>query len=226
MAVVVASLTLASSSAFASSFPDVQVRAKCEAELKPTLIQVSVKPQELQYDFSKSLAELTQRSKKKQTGRQTLGLTETTVRLSTERAYATLKKPNGMGCLRPSLEVTLSASPQTIFIAREFPKGSCAFNEIMAHELRHARVNQSHTEAVARQLKAELDQVFGQQIFYGNVAELTQQFKDAWDKQWLPRIDQQLKASEAQHREIDSPQEYARNNTMCDGEVPRMLRKR
>jgi hypothetical protein len=175
------------------------------------------------YDFSKSVAELTQRRKQKSDRWQTLGLTETVVRLSTKRGYATLKMPSGMGCLRPSLEVTLSTSPQTIFVAREFPKGSCAFNEIMAHELRHAAVNQRHAESVARKLKAELDQVFGQQIFYGDVQQLTQQFKQAWDREWVPRINKQLGESEAQHRQIDSPEEYARNNTMCGGELPKRL---
>lgn len=215
---------LAPATSWSNEQPSRELRTQCEQRLAETVVRVVSQPSDVVYDFSKSVQELTRMSPAAHGARWTLGLARARMRVATKWSVSSLTFEQGRGCLRPSLTVTLSAGPQTVYVAREFPRGTCAFDEIAAHELRHVKANQEHLERVADRYQAEMAQFFGQRIFYGNVQALQKQLEQAVSEHWTRRILDELDQVDAHHRRIDSVEEYARNETMCDGEVPRRLR--
>lgn len=106
------------------------------------------------YDFGQSIAELTHLSKIGQARTdfrdyEILGLHSRDIDLSLERDVGTAISSVGgkicAGFADSDVRLTLLA---TIYVANEFPKGSCLYDEVLAHEERHHKV--------ARTLFAEL----------------------------------------------------------------------
>lgn len=89
-------------------------------------------------------------------------------------------------------------------VASEFPPGGCAYARVMNHELTHVRIHRD----IARQFRA-LDYPWGPGA---NSADLL-----AYAKQELDRL---MRAQAL----FDSPEEYARNHTLCGGEIARLVK--
>lgn len=200
--------------------------ADCERQLPATAINVVASPSEVKYDFSKGVAELTTRPTMfREGGAHTLGLTEATFRLDVSwKGDILMDSLSRIGCTRPRVTVELKVGPQQVFVAREFPQNSCAFWEIAKHELRHVNANQAQAEKVATVLQDALRTAFGNRVFYGNPDELKAAFTNTLENDWMPWTKDQFSQVEKAHAAIDTPDEYARNNTMCNGEVPAALR--
>lgn len=126
---------------------------------------------------------------------------------------------SGMQLGHVVVETKLSVLPQTICrgvvvqldyikpvlrVAREMPPGSCAYARVMAHEQTHVRI---HRE-IARRFR-ELNYPWGSGE--GSAAIL------AYAKQELDRL---MQAQEL----FDSPEEYAKNFSVCDGEISRLVK--
>jgi hypothetical protein len=200
----------------------------CQEQLPPSVVTVTTAPSAIRYDFSKSVRDLshTMSYHKSAPGSNTLGLTVTEMKFASKWAWSTLPGPAGQSCVRASVAVTVSGDPQTIFVAKEFPQGSCAFNEIVKHELRHAQASQSHLERVADYYQKAIGDAFGQTILYGDAGQLKAHVQDALQGKWMPQIKADLAKVSYLHAQIDTPQEYARNNTICNGEIPQRLQQR
>ncbi|PNG50181.1 MULTISPECIES: hypothetical protein [unclassified Variovorax] len=181
-------------------------------------------PSEVVYEFGMGAQELTRKAPLGGAAHITLGLTQANFQLSSSWEGQTLvDRATGLACARPKVKVQVQVGPQCVTVAKEFPKGTCAFWEIAEHELRHVKANQAHAERVADELKAALSRSFGNRVFYGTPGELRVVFTENLKSQWLPWGKSRFDGVKAAHRQIDSLAEYARNNTMCDGEVPRAL---
>lgn len=202
--------------------------ASCEARLPLTRIRVRSLPSSVTYNFSSSAEQLTSRPDNTMArGLTTLGLTESVFQLEVSAGSTKLvNSATGQACMRPQLNITVQVGPQRVSVAREFPQGTCAFNEIVQHELRHVYANQAQLERTADQLEQTLKAKFGNQVFYGTDAELTRAFSDNIKTAWIPWGQAKYLEGRRAHETIDSPAEYARNNTMCGGIVPRVLASR
>lgn len=200
---------------------------QCEAQLKPTQIRVVALPSEIRYDFTPSMTQLTERgTRQKQLGQVVLGLTEVALRSNAEWGGNYLvDSKTGRACMRPNLKLSFDVNPQRVSVAREFPRGTCAFQEIVKHELRHVEANQAQLERTAQMMQGELTRFFGQKVFYGTSDTLRAQLEQAIRTSWLPLAQADLDRVGAAHNAIDSPAEYGRNRTMCDGAVVTALRK-
>lgn len=215
------------SQALAQTVPSPEFKASCEARLPPTKIRVTSLPSSVVYDFSLSVDDITARAHHTAAqGNVTLGLTEAAFQLNVSTQSSKLVSTAGMACMRPTIEVTVQVGPQRVFIGREFAQGSCAFNEIAKHELKHVYANQAQLERTAQLLEKALQQQFGNQVFYGVDGQLNKAFVDGIKANWIPWGQARFKEGDTVHQAIDSPQEYARNNTMCEAEVPRILQSR
>lgn len=199
---------------------------QCELRLPNTRVEVTALPGKLTYDFSRSMAGLTNSAARQRTlGQVVLGLTESKVETNMAWGNNLLLDPEGKGsCMRPTLRLTLNI-PQVVSVAREFPRGSCAYNDIMRHELLHVQANQAHAEATALYLQKELTQFFGNKVFYGDEAELLAQLREAITQSWLPLVKTKMDEVNRQHNLIDSPAEYAKNEFVCGGAISREIRQ-
>lgn len=214
---------LMSAPALAQS-PSAQWQAACEAQLPPTAIEVKTEPAPIRFRKDRSVADLMQVQRLPQGNAYTLGLTE--MQLGTRIHYRspTLTHPREKAvCTRPNIVVTLSLDPHVVSVADAFEEGSCAHRHILAHEMRHVQVNQHTLDSTAARLLDGLKSSFGNKVYYGTAAELQERFTRHIQDQWLPWVDAQMKHTLQRHREIDTPEEYARNRTVCGGEIARTL---
>jgi hypothetical protein len=198
---------------------------ECARRLSPTEIRVVALPSAVQYTFATSMAQLTRRGTRQHSlGQVVLGLTEATLRSQLAWGANYLVEPGtGRACMRPHLTLAFNVAPQLVSVAREFPKGSCAFGEIATHELRHVYANQAQLEATAAVMQKELTSFFGQKVFYGQQKVLQAQLAEALNTTWMPLAQAELGKVDAAHNAIDSPEEYARNQTRCDGAIARTV---
>lgn len=195
----------------------------CETNLPATQIEVVSEAPALVYDFSKSVRDLTQR---KSFGARalTLGLTER--KLVTELQINSPSKSHRwepVMCTRPSVTVTLSLAPHTVFVGTEFPQDGCAFSAILKHEQRHVSVNNMALKNTAERLTRELRASLGNRVYYGQRAELeaaiSRQTRD-----WQVWVESEIAKVDRLHDSIDTPDEHARNDTLCGGEIPLALK--
>lgn len=186
---------------------------------------MSIGPSDVTYNFKLSIAQISSLSGQPATAQSaTVGLTQSQFRLATSWEGQTLQDSSSrMQCTRPSLVVDVSVGPQVVSVAREFPKGSCAFWEIANHELRHVQTNQAHAEQVAAELQSSLRSSFQNKVFYGTQEELRVAFTKNLSNEWLPWGRARFDTVKFQHAAIDTPAEYAKTAVMCDGEVARAL---
>lgn len=204
--------------------PSVRWQAQCEAQLPPTVIEVNAEPAPVRHRNDRSIADLMQVQRLPQEHAFTLGLTE--LQLGTRIAFRSPTLSHArerLVCMRPAITVTLSLDPHVVSVASEFEEGSCAHRHILAHEMRHVQVNQLTLSAAAERMREGMRQSFGNKIYYGEPKELQERLTRHIREQWLPWVDAQMKHTLQRHREIDTPEEYARNRTACGGEIARTL---
>lgn len=198
-------------------------RTQCAERLPPTQVSVAVMPSHITYNRPSSL-ELTRYFQMKP-GNVSLGRTTAQPRISTRvggKALAPVS-PEQAGCYRPQLDITLSFGSQLVSIAQEIPIGSCGYRHVLNHELEHVRINQEGLKALAGLLKQVLVQRYGNQVFFGEPRYWQAQLqKDV--EAWRPWLEKELeKKLRRQHQALDSPQEYAKNRAVCNGELARVI---
>jgi hypothetical protein len=200
-------------------------RAQCEAGLAKGDVHVTTQAAPgLNINRSLSIVELTERDPPRAPRQKTLGLT--TAKQGSEMKYEQngLQDPDTKAyCMRPRFEVTLSYDPIEIFIAREFGPGSCSDHEVLRHEQRHVAAYRQHLAVAAQNLEQAMRAHFGDTIYYGDPALVQAELADAVAHRWLPLAQRELAAVDAIQQSIDSPQEYARYQSACHGEIVRVL---
>ncbi len=107
-----------------------------------------------------------------------------------------------------------------IYIARELPQDSCAYQLVLGHELQH----QEYDLEVLRAMPDEIRQ-FSQDVFDTDAIERTGQLNQ---NRARSRFFQQFNfvyqaLGELRHPFIDSPESYRRLSTLCNGELAKYL---
>jgi hypothetical protein len=179
---------------------------QCERELAPARMDVRVDTVPVQYDFTRSLAELGRAGPPGRPGYVTTGLTVRQLQTQARWADSAFALPDGTGCLRPSITVTLAFVRHTVYVAREFPPGSCAHRDTLEHERIHVQLNERQAAEAARRLRERLRAAFGQRVFYGRLAALRAQLDEALQSDWLPWLEARLASGAAEHAAFDRHQ--------------------
>ena len=198
------------------------IEKRCAAELKKTEIHVVVDKPNVIYDFDKNTSQLTSMKSSGVKGI-TLGLTVVRNEFDIKAKVSMINLPDGRVCLRPGFDITIQLNPQKVYVANEFNQGTCAFNQIINHELRHVKVNQSHAEVIAKTYEREMQKAFANKVYYGSQKTLVPALIKVIKDDWLPHLGDEIKKAETLHRRIDTEQEYRRMGTVCNQEVPRIL---
>ena len=161
-----------------------------------------------------------------QPGKQVLGLTrgKATAQFST-RISRHVDRSARWECASLQLTVTYGFSPMTVYVAREFPEGSCAFIEIFQHEMRHVKTYQAHLVNIESELTDALNRRFSTDTpWRGPVGQTRAQLERELNERWLPYIQREINRVDADQTLIDSPEEYARVANSCHGEISRLTR--
>lgn len=196
--------------------------AKCERELEPTRIEAVAVLAPVQYDFTKTAAELTS-VRRVGKGRITTGLTVSRRSTRLTAAVSSLASSNGQGCMRPQIRVELLLAEHTVYVAREFPRGTCSHRDTLQHEHVHVRINEQQLQEVAKSLQRDLRGYLGNRIFYGEVTTLRANLAKSLEHDWLERAEWRLEQGQADHERFDREQ-LNESTRACSQERARFLR--
>lgn len=155
-----------------------------------------------------------------------LGLTRGTARVRFETKTALIVDRTGRyECSSPQLVVTYGFSPMTVYVAKEFSKGSCAYNEIYQHELRHVKTHQDHLVSIEKELAETLNRRFATgSPWRSSVGQTRLALERELNERWIPYITREMERVESAQALIDTPEEYARVADACNGEIKRIIR--
>jgi hypothetical protein len=207
----------------------VNLQDECQTRLPSSRIVVMATEAPVQEMNNESLRELTADSAAQNgpgaANQYTLGLTRTTLQLQVRYQLTLLSVPGvSQACARPALSVSITQPYHRVDIAREFAPGSCLYQAIRQHEYRHVRVNQENLRRAKAVIAREMKDYYGNRVFYGTRDEIIQQLDQAVKRYWIPRVQQLHETSQMRQQQIDSPEEYGRMGTICNGELARVLR--
>ena len=161
-----------------------------------------------------------------QPGKQVLGLTRgtATAQFSTNTQIH-LERSGRWECASPQIVVSFGFSPMTVYVAKEFPEGSCAYNEIYQHELRHVKTYQAHLISIENDLAATLSRRFASgEPWRGPVGQARAQLARELNERWLPYIQREINRVDAGQALVDSAEEYERVANSCHGEIRKLTR--
>jgi hypothetical protein len=197
----------------------------CADEARRTVVETRFDAGDVRLDLSRSAAELT--AMKSIGGRwRTSGLTTMTQQIGIRTWTRVLQAPDGRGCALPRLELTVIVAPQQVYVGREFARGSCSFDEIVAHEMRHVQANREHAARVVRSFEIRLRAAFSDRPLQGDPATLHAEVMRTLEVDWLPRLKAALEQVDPRQPVIDSEGESDRLSHACDGEIAAILSTR
>lgn len=154
-----------------------------------------------------------------------LGLTRTESRMAIKLHGAMLSDPaSGYECVAPNITVSLFYSPIVVYVGREFSPGSCAYQEILAHEMRHLKTYLDHLPKVEVTVRAALSRRFDNKPLYAPAGRARALLQQELDTGWMTYIKNEMAKVEILQAAIDTPQEYARLSKVCAGEVQSLIR--
>ncbi len=202
---------------------------RCEAMLAAHGQAVSVRSEGgggHRIDNTRSYRDLTRMKGAARHGSHVLGLTHTDSRVAIRLAGRMLTDTaGGLECVAPRIEVTLHYEPIMIYIGREFVPGSCAYREILAHEMRHLELYREQMPKIEDKVRAAMARRFGASPLYARAGGAQAMLRRELDTGWMPFVRRELARIEALQAAIDSADEYARLGKVCEGEVQSLIRK-
>lgn len=159
-------------------------------------------------------------------GKQVLGLTRGNATVSFASQTPAITDPSGRWeCASPQITLSFGFSPMTVYVAREFPEGSCAFKEILDHEMRHVEAYRKHIASIEKTLTESLTARFATgTVWRGPVGQTAARLRQELDARWAPYVQRQIKRVDEAQAKIDTAEEYQRVANACDGAVGKVLR--
>jgi hypothetical protein len=209
----------------ASAQPRSAFQARCEDSIGETLSVLTGVQNGFRIDNSVGYRSLTVMKGRARPGQYVLGLTRTESRVSINVGGRLLSdRASGYECIAPHIEVRLTYPPIVVYVSREFRPGSCAYEEVLAHEMRHLNTYLDYLPRVEAKVRAALAQRFESKPLYARTGQAQALLQREVDRGWMPYIKNEMAKVEALQAAIDSPQEYARLGKVCGGEVQLLLR--
>jgi hypothetical protein len=200
-------------------------QARCEDSLRKTATQLTARQPSYRVDNSLSYRALTIMKGQSPARTYVLGLTRTEAHVAVRSSGSILSDPpSGYECIAARIDVELWYTPIVVYVGREFGPGTCAYDNILAHELRHVRTYLDHLPIVERTVRKTLDDRFGDRPLYAPSGQSNALLGQEIDSRWLPYIKSEMGKVEIRQAAIDTPAEYIRLSRICKGEVPSSLK--
>ncbi|WP_229459494.1 hypothetical protein [Massilia cavernae] len=164
-------------------------QARCEDTMARTLSVLTAKQNGYSVDNTRSIRALTMMKGPQASNHYVLGLTRTESRVSIGVNGAMLSDPvTGYECVAPRIEVSLYYIPIVIYVGSEFAPGSCAYKEVLAHEMRHLDAYVAHLPKVEAIVRKTLAQRFDARPLYAPAGQARVLLAKEIDSSWMPYI--------------------------------------
>ena len=195
-------------------------QARCEDTIGQSVSVLTGQQNGYRVDNSYSFHGLSSMKGDRAPGSYVLGLTRTESRVGIRVEGTMLSDPSsGYECVAPRIEVTLTYLPIVVYVGREFAPGTCAYREILTHELRHRDIYLAHLPRAEKIVRETLARRFQGKPLYAPAGQARSLLQREIDSAWLPFIKREMGKVEQLQAAIDTPQEYAGLGKVCAGEV-------
>lgn len=202
-------------------------QARCEDELSKTVSVLTAQQNGYSIDTRLSYRALTAMKGGARANTYVLGLTRTESRMAIGLDGPMLQDPvSGYECVAPQITVKLFYAPIVIYIGNEFAPGTCAYQEILTHELRHMKAYLDHLPRAEALVRGALAKRFEAKPLYAPKGTARNALAREINSGWLPYIKAEMGKVEVVQAAIDTAQEYARLGKTCNGEIQGILRSR
>ncbi|QNA91106.1 hypothetical protein G4G28_16650 [Massilia sp. Dwa41.01b] len=200
-------------------------QARCEDSIGTGVAALSSQQNGYRVDNSYSFHGLSRLKGDRAPGSYVLGLTRTESRVNIGIRGRMLRDPlSGYECVMPQLDVKLVYPQIVIYVGREFAPGSCAYREILAHEMRHLDTYLRFLPSAEKTVGDALTRRFGGKPLYAPAGRARDLLQREIDSTWMPFIKTEMGKVERLQAAIDTPIEYARLGKVCAGEVQSLIR--
>jgi hypothetical protein len=199
-------------------------QARCEEAAARAMPSFSSRDSGWRIDNSLSYRTLTEMKRPRVSYGYVLGLTRTESHVTVKVDGSMLEDPeSGRECVVPHIDVTLYYQPIVLYIGREFEPDSCAYREILAHEMRHLKSYLDYLPIVEDRVRVKLGGRYRGRPIYAQAGQARVLLQREIDANWLPYIRGEMARIERMQAAIDSPREYARLSKVCQGEVQSLI---
>jgi hypothetical protein len=200
-------------------------QAQCDARLGSARVTLATGDAGFRIDNSLSYKALGRlKDNRPPAGSYVLGLTKTESRITIAVDGGMLTDPlTGQECIAPQISVSMTYVPVVIYVGSEFRPETCAYQEILAHEMRHLKTYLDQLPKVEAVVGAALKKRFQAKSIYAPAGKAKALLDQEMDGQWMPYIKNEMIKVERLQAAIDSPQEYARLSKVCKGEVQLLI---
>ncbi len=197
---------------------------RCEENAAGSMPVLQTKQTGYTIDNSHSIAELTEMRRAGQANGYSFGLTKTSSVVAIDVKAPTLSdSASHTECLSPQIAIQMYYSPMVIYIGSEFKPGSCAYNEVLAHELRHRKTYLDFLPKAEGVVRAALNENYeGHPLYIAGGGPSESMLKEI-AAHWMPYVKAEMRKAESLHAEIDTAEESVRLSKVCQGEVQSIL---
>lgn len=159
-------------------------------------------------------------------GGQVLGLAQAQFGERQQIGLSTQTLPNRTVCASVErLQVTFGFESRRVFVARELPAGTCIYNEVQSHEMKHIRADEEllhqFLPRVGERLRTELRRVSPVRAASGQ--EAMGFIRSRLDQTLRTLLDEFSRERDRVQSHIDTVDEYRRVSASCNGELSRYL---
>ncbi|MFA9217962.1 MAG: hypothetical protein ACEQSK_12770 [Sphingomonadaceae bacterium] len=223
-AALCAACALASGADKAPARTPFQIR--CEDTINKTISVLSSKTNGYTINNQLPYKALTARAGSVAGNMATLGLTVTQGEYRASMGGAMLQDAvSGYECIAPEVGIALNYSPVKIYVGSEFVPGSCGYQVILTHELRHMQAYMDNLARVEKVVRQALDRRFEGKPLYAPSGTAMSALQHEINSVWFPFIRDEFEKGKPQQDAIDTPEEYARMGKVCDGEIAEIIKR-
>ncbi|SDF49507.1 MULTISPECIES: hypothetical protein [unclassified Duganella] len=200
---------------------------RCEDTISKSVSVLKAKQEGYTINNQLPYRALTARTGSSNRGMQTLGLTVTQGLHKASVGGPILQdRQSGYECIAPKVDIQLYYSPVRIYVGNEFVPGTCAYKEILDHEMRHLKAHMDNLARVQKVVGDALNKRFAGQPMYAPSGTAMSALQHEIGSTWFNFIRDEFEKGKADQEKIDSPQEYARLGKACNGEIAQILTRR
>ncbi|HSE79075.1 MAG TPA: hypothetical protein VLG66_13845 [Alphaproteobacteria bacterium] len=151
---------------------------------------------------------------------QPLGLYVTRVQPELSVRVVTRTLPRGICMWLQSIDVTISLTERTIHVAREYLRGSCEYQAILQHELKHAQADDAILKIHVPRIEQALRNAAAERGAIGpfapqGEADAQIQLRAGVEKAFRESLTQMMRDRVARQGSVDTPQEYRAVAASC-----------
>jgi hypothetical protein len=196
---------------------------RCEALTAP-VIQVTAAPPSYVLKTDLSTRILSTRTGDASGNHSVMGMTASRTLAEISLVGPSLIDPAGAReCIAPRIDVILRFEPLDVYIAREFARHSCAYREVLKHEMQHVKVYAEGMARIERMVHGELTLRYGGKPHYAKAGQGLDSLQEELNGWLSPMLREQLAQVELLQARLDSIEATDILSHACRGEVAMMM---